>query len=1011
MSAITFGVLSQSIAIRSKTFAATIVIDGATSATIRPISALAGANWNITKNTNAQDIWLVTGTAPSFLGTFQLEITATNATTTAKKSYRVTTTANGALSDDQAFVLGLDGLALWLDASENSSLVKSGSSVTRWLDLAQCTSWNLSSSETITTDTSAFSAQAISFSSTQFSNGFNTAIALDTASINVADRIASDRGVTVADPSGHSTVFMVLSYNESTVSDTSSFYAFDTLTYTNGSQTVVPDECLLGSWGVQAQSQGTSDLAIYCTSDERALQTKTANQYKAITRGVKPGNAMVLCYRFGPNGLSVRINRDPVPLAYLSNNYATTTPGDNVWFSNFTPPKSIGMLGSPYGYCVGSVGAVIAVKGYLSDSKTAQVEDYLMRKFMAGAAPIPTIRTITTKLASTGALYDYVDQPFTAEFVISNGNGNPTTAGCSISTTTSGAWSIAKISPSDNTRWRVSGTMPASAGDFLLTVWANTDKMSVSDSFKVTTLAAPPAPIFYGIATTQALVGDLFETEVSVGNVDPNVNSSFTITADKGGSWTASLSGADPSKLLVAGRLPANPTTTTITIVAKNQFGAQTQTTTQSYQIRSVEAPTEQAVEYDLDPTGTLEANYIENETHVLTPDNGADRQFIVPIYNPFYATNFKLVYLAGGYVPQEAIAGKDFEFVYCFNDLSTCLDSPVYGAIAILNQALQGVVKLSYQQLGGGFVYDRNKLYAYLANLTANPRQTAWDLVTNKPNYMRASEHFHDLDGDFVGLGGSVLVNKNTATTAATWGGQLVSPAASDTQTVSSLMSMVASLSTSYNNLSYSSDLASMVTHLARTNNPHNLTKSQIGLDRVQNYPLATAAQAIDPTNNSTYLTPATAALAGQAGLTVATTTASGIVKLNSGSDVAAAYNDTDALTAAGAIALYNAQTANSFSTAFANTFTLAQVTPQPVTFPCYWKGRYCANLAELIVAVQTFTGVRNLYYVNSKSGFLFPREVTPPSLVVYSSPQNTTLLEMDIDDDVDAALFEYTA
>jgi hypothetical protein len=50
---------------------------------------------------------------------------------------------------------------------------------------------------------------------------------------------------------------------------------------------------------------------------------------------------------------------------------------------------------------------------------------------------------------------------------------------------------------------------------------------------------------------------------------------------------------------------------------------------------------------------------------------------------------------------------------------------------------------------------------------------------------------------------------------------------------------------------------LAILNTHASRTNNPHNVTKAQVGLGSVENYPIATSADMQSGTRNDRYVTP----------------------------------------------------------------------------------------------------------------------------------------------------------
>lgn len=64
-------------------------------------------------------------------------------------------------------------------------------------------------------------------------------------------------------------------------------------------------------------------------------------------------------------------------------------------------------------------------------------------------------------------------------------------------------------------------------------------------------------------------------------------------------------------------------------------------------------------------------------------------------------------------------------------------------------------------------------------------------------------------------------------------------------------LMGMIAGLAT------HTEAEAMVAAFAARTDNPHQVTKEQIGLGQVENFAVADAVQAADVTNNSNYLTP----------------------------------------------------------------------------------------------------------------------------------------------------------
>lgn len=50
---------------------------------------------------------------------------------------------------------------------------------------------------------------------------------------------------------------------------------------------------------------------------------------------------------------------------------------------------------------------------------------------------------------------------------------------------------------------------------------------------------------------------------------------------------------------------------------------------------------------------------------------------------------------------------------------------------------------------------------------------------------------------------------------------------------------------------------ITGITAHVQRTDNPHQVNKVHVGLERVQNLPVATKAQATAGTSNSAYMTP----------------------------------------------------------------------------------------------------------------------------------------------------------
>lgn len=226
-------------------------------------------------------------------------------------------------------------------------------------------------------------------------------------------------------------------------------------------------------------------------------------------------------------------------------------------------------------------------------------------------------------------------------------------------------------------------------------------------------------------------------------------------------------------------------------------------------------------VTYPFDPMGSNPLNRIVNEQHVLTSLNDTQLyQTVIPKAAPFFSDNAVLSFRNPDSSVRTLTEGVDYYFTNKFISASKATAKPVFGSITFLDKDITGVLRLTYQTMGGVWTLEDNVIATILANMVKNPRTTAWEQITELPMAFPVIDHEWDLV-DMVGATEMVVAidGIRDAVLAASAGG--------------------------------------IGAHVADKNNPHETSKAQVGLGDVQNYPIATQAQSETGTNNTSYMTP----------------------------------------------------------------------------------------------------------------------------------------------------------
>jgi hypothetical protein len=155
---------------------------------------------------------------------------------------------------------------------------------------------------------------------------------------------------------------------------------------------------------------------------------------------------------------------------------------------------------------------------------------------------------------------------------------------------------------------------------------------------------------------------------------------------------------------------------------------------------------------YQFDPTGTLLANRITGEQHIITAVSDRNYHFIVPTFAPFFTEGCTVSYRDVDNNVRYLVEGIDFLFCFQFIAASRSCAKPIYGGISFLNLQLAGVVTLVYQTVGGEWTLDPVQINQILSDMTRNPRFTSWEQVAQVPTLFPVVDHEWNLT-DLVGM------------------------------------------------------------------------------------------------------------------------------------------------------------------------------------------------------------------------------------------------------------------
>ena len=349
-----------------------------------------------------------------------------------------------------------------------------------------------------------------------------------------------------------------------------------------------------------------------------------------------------------------------------------------------------------------------------------------------------------------------------------------------------------------------------------------------------------------------------------------------------------------------------------------------------------------------LDYSGTSVNNLVSNEQQIVALAVDETYLYLIARYAPFFATSLVVSLINPNNSVTPLTVGLDYHYAFPFIGASRALGVPIYAGIRIINTSITGKIALTYQCLGNDWVKPATIISDIASAFKGDPCATTWEQYADYSNLFPIVSSAWDR---------------------------------ADPTRLSDVSAKLSSIENAMTTNYLARDFSPQYSHLNNFNNPHQVTATQLGLGYVVNLRAATLAETGDPSLDNLYVESKYVVDSVSHFLPAASTTVSGIMKLNTGTAATLGNDNTRGLTIVGFSRLIKHQD-NDLGVAFNKGQQPVQVTPFPFTYPIVWNGNNYANETAFVSAVQTATGFTSLEYNRNTGTFFFPRAAALPDL-----------------------------
>lgn len=244
-------------------------------------------------------------------------------------------------------------------------------------------------------------------------------------------------------------------------------------------------------------------------------------------------------------------------------------------------------------------------------------------------------------------------------------------------------------------------------------------------------------------------------------------------------------------------------------------------------------------LKYPEDPTGVNPNNLVINEPHDL---GSARNRAFVPNYGSYFTESMIVTEAATGRVLTK---GVHYIAAQLQQDATLAMDKEICAVVVITDDSVRDSLLFTYQVVGGVFSTSVGALKKLIEALDLDERTVEWGGLIGIPSAFPPSPHLHDI-GDVYGF--EYLVEALEALRNAI----LIGDEAAHDE-----LRQFINYQDGINVAAIAELRVDFEDHESNIDNPHGVTKEQLGLGSVLNYGVATQVEAQSGAANDRYMTP----------------------------------------------------------------------------------------------------------------------------------------------------------